>query len=55
VKELLVFLLVWVGPAIIVLLIGGWAILRNRIGRRQRAASREPQPPETESHDRKAA
>jgi cytochrome c-type biogenesis protein CcmH/NrfF len=33
VKQLLVFLLVWLGPAILVLLIGAWAILRGRMRR----------------------
>lgn len=54
VKQLLVFLLVWVGPAIFILLIGAWAILLGRVRRARRMASREPQSTETNS-DRKAA
>jgi uncharacterized iron-regulated membrane protein len=53
-KQLLVLLLVWVGPAILILLIGSWAILRGRMRRARRMASQEPQSTETKS-DRKAA
>jgi cytochrome c-type biogenesis protein CcmH/NrfF len=54
VKQLLVFLLVWLGPAILILLIGAWAIIRGRMRRARRVASPEPQPTETNSN-RKAA
>jgi cytochrome c-type biogenesis protein CcmH/NrfF len=54
VKQLLVFLLVWLGPAILVLLIGAWAIFRGRMRRALGMPSPEQQPTETNS-DRKAA
>jgi hypothetical protein len=49
VKLLLIFLLVWVGPAILILLIGGWAVLRGRMLRARRTASQEPQSAETKA------